>query len=240
MISFERAVQQIVHQGVASDGPRGPRLVVAPHAGDEVSGCGGMIAKHCGETSVVTLTDPGSDQWGQVRTARRMLGDPRSIFLGLPDGNLTGDMDQLVGALAEVLAQVRPVELYLPYPWLHHDHLVAYEAGLRATRSPVTHDGPAVSVLVYGVGAIDVSDYPADIHWGVRETLSEEDVDRKVAAAMAHRSAGARDLKSAAQAVGAAGDLDWAELFARVGSARPGGHRAAVTPASRDLAGVVR
>lgn len=239
MNSFNRAVQQIVHQRVAHDGTRGPRLVVAPHAGDEVSGCGGMIAKHCGETVIVTLTDPDSHVWGQLRTAQRMLGDPESIFLGLPDGNLTGDMDQLVGALAEVIARVRPVELYLPYPWVHHDHLVVYEAGLRATRSPVTHGGPIMSVLVYGVGAVGVADYPADIHWGVREPLSEEDVDRKVAAAMAYRSSSARTLKSDAQGVGAAGDLSWAEQFARVGSGRPAGRRSA-TASTRDLAGVVR
>lgn len=201
-------------------GPQGEplqvsRLVVAPHAGDEVTGCGGLLAKHHDDIAVVVLAEPDQHRRDRLRTARHMLGSPAVTILGFSDDHLSDHVEQIVAALSALIARVRPVELYLPYPSLHRDHLVAYEAGLRATRPPAgRQDRPPVSVLLYDAGAADVADYPADIRWSVLEPLSTEDVDRSVAAAVAYRSPVAHKLKDRARGVGLAAGLPWAEQFA--------------------------
>jgi LmbE family N-acetylglucosaminyl deacetylase len=219
-----------MYQHQAAAVPREPRrvsrLVVAPHPGDETLGCGGMLAKHGDDSVVVILAAPDEDRAGELRTAHRMLGGQPPVLLGLPERHVGRDMDLLVGMLAELLTRFEPAELYLPFPTLHHDHLVAYEAGLRSTCVPALGaPRPPVSVLLYDIGATEVADYPADVHWNVHEPLLDADVDRKVAAAIAYRSPLARGLRRGAEAVGAARSVPLAEQYALVraprGVARP-------------------
>jgi LmbE family N-acetylglucosaminyl deacetylase len=206
--------------------PKRSRLVVAPHAGDETVGCGGMLAKYCDDSAVVVLAGLEEDRKVQFRTAQHMLGGPTSVLLGLPPQNVGEDMDRLVGLLADLLALMQPRELYLPFPSVHQDRLAAYEAGLRSTCVPSRLEvRPPLSVLVYDVAAADPADYPADVRWNVREPLGELDVDRKVAAAIAYRSPVADGLKKRAQAVGSAGRVSWAEQFALVRAPRGLGER---------------
>jgi LmbE family N-acetylglucosaminyl deacetylase len=198
------------------------RLVVAPHAGDEALGCGGMIARHADDCAVVVLAQPDPTSLQRLTTAHWMLGNPESTILGLSDGPLAAQLDQIVGMLAELIRRLRPTQLYLPYPSLHLDHLVTYEAGMRATRTPGLREVcPPLSVLVYDVGATTAAQYPADVRWGVCEPLVEDDVARKVSAAVAYRSGLARGLKDVAREVGAARGLPWAEQFALVRSTVP-------------------
>lgn len=218
------------------------RLVVAPHSGDEVLGCGGMLAKHFDDAMVVFLADSDEDRQGQIRTAHRLLGGPGTTCLGLPAGHLADDLDRVVGLLAELISHLRPTAVYLPYPLAHPDHLVAYEAGMRVTRTPEPGSGRSqISVLLYSPDALDPQDYPADIRWSVCEPLVAEDIDRKVAAAMAYRSPLARSLKQQAKSVGSIRHLPWAEQYALVRSAQSTGRRHDLAPAAApDLASVVR
>lgn len=218
------------------------RLVVAPHAGDEVLGCGGMIAKHCDDAMVVILAGVDEIRTAQLATALHMLGGPEVVFFGLSERRLADDLDLLVTELSDLVAKVRPAEIYLPYPLLHEDHLIAFEAGMRSTQTPVRGDGLAqVSVLAYHLGAAAPGDYPADIQWNVCEPLAEEDVDRKVAAAIAYREPAAANLKPRAEDVGSSRDVPWAEQFAVVRCAR-GVEPRHVERGTRvpDLAGVPR
>lgn len=198
--------------------PRPPvsRLVIAPHAGDETLGCGGMLAKHCDDSAVIVLAELDEHRMKQFRTAQRMLGEPQSILLGMSRRDLSDDVDRLVGTLVGLIALFQPSELYLPFP-SYQDRLVAYEAGMRSTRIPLTRDVAApVSVLVYDASASEVADYPPDVRWSVCEPLQERDVDRKVAAAIAYRSRMAHGLRRTAETVGAAHSVPWAEQFALV------------------------
>lgn len=212
------------------------RLVVAPHAGDEVTGCGGLLAKHHDDAAVVVLVDPDPHRLEQLRTARRMLGAPPVLFLGLPDEHLADHLERIVSALSALIARVRPAELYIPYPSLHQNHVVAYEAAMRATRPPVVRGAwSPVSVLVYDAGGAEAADYPADIRWGVGEALREEDIDRKVAAAVAYRSPLARILKARAHGVGVARGLPWAEQFALVRTHPEAPRREETVPADQGV-----
>ena len=188
------------------------RLVVAPRAGDEVTGCGGLLAKHHDDIAVVIVVEPAPLGHGQLRTAHRMLGTPAPTILGLPDAPLAGHADRITAALSALISRLRPRELYVPYPSLHHDHRVTYEAGVRSTRAAGA--ASAMSVLAYDVSPGD--DELAEVHWGVGESLLEDDVDRWVAAALACRSPLARDLKRRSEDCGAARGLRWAEQFAVV------------------------
>jgi N-acetylglucosamine malate deacetylase 1 len=198
------------------DRRRTVRLVVAPYASDETIGCGGMLAKHCDDAAVVVLAALDASLLAQFRTAQDLLGGPASPVLGLTSRALIDDLDQLVGALSGLIAELQPDRVYLPFP-SDAGHLAAYEAGMRSTRPSVAQRGRRpISVLMYDVGSRGVADYPADVRWDVCESLREEHVDRKVAAATAYQSSRAESLRSSAEAVGLAGRARWAEQFALV------------------------
>lgn len=208
------------HPGARHTPQRTARLVVAPQAGDETLGCGGMLAKRCDDSGIVVLAELDDYRMAQFKTAQRMLGEPHSTLLGMSPRDLRDDTDRLVGVLAGLITLLQPAEVYLPFPSTQ-DRLVAYEAGMRATRQAPTHGVTLpVSVLMYDVGAADVADYPADVQWNVCEPLRHSDVERKVAAAIAYRSPLAQGLRSSAAAVGAAKCETWAEQFAVVRAPR--------------------
>ena len=89
------------------DGPV-KRLILAPHCDDETLGCGGLLAKYPDESGVVVVSAPDEVRLKEFQVARDILRYRETYFLGLPDGNLGGDMHRLVGLLDELIAEVRP------------------------------------------------------------------------------------------------------------------------------------
>lgn len=204
------------------------RLIVAPHMDDESLGCGGLLAKHPDECSVVVLTDSGAERRAEHRRAMAGLGITQYSEMGFPDGGLSSRMLDLVTRLDALLAQMRPEEVYLPYPSLHQDHIAAYEGGMRACRASMTEGHWFVpTVLVYDIAAYDVSLYPTDLRWNVFETLTEEQVDAKVAACHSYVSempAGIHpmtSIKEIAAGVGTIRLVPYAEQYALVRQVRP-------------------
>lgn len=129
----------------------GRLVVVAPHMDDELIGCGALLASLSdgARASVVYLTDgsrsPESPTpWHSVdrqalaqarrREARAGLdavGVPstNAHFLDLPDGGLGGQRDRLRHTLAEVLADLAPRRVLIPFRMDRHpDHLAAHGA----------------------------------------------------------------------------------------------------------------
>lgn len=124
-------------------------LVLAPHADDEVIGCGGAVALHVAagaEVKVVIATDGArgdarllqpnltdearaSIQKEVVRRrqqealeASRVLGVAEPEFLGAPDGALRAD-GEFVAQLTRIVAEFRPEMVYLPFVMdQHEDH----------------------------------------------------------------------------------------------------------------------
>jgi len=203
------------------------RLVVAPHMDDEAMGCGGLIAKYPTECLVVTVTDSGPVRAREHERALAILGAADSVRLGFDDGGTPQLMTDLVRALDEVMAEVRPDEVYLPYPSLHQDHIAVYEAGMRSCRVSMSPDHwLPPSVFVYDIAVYDINLYPTDLRWNVYEALTEEHVDKKAAACQAYESeipTEIHPIRSVRQIAGAVGQvrlLPYAEQYALVRQVR--------------------
>lgn len=209
------------------DHPPIKRLIIAPHCDDETLGCGGILAKYPQETGVVVVAQPDDVRLGEFQRAHAILDYAFYTFLDFKDGYLSEDPHALVGALDTIVSRYQPQILYVPYPSTHQDHIAVYEAGVRAGRLSMTpgHWYPA-SLYVYDVAAYDLTLYPQRLDFNVFESLTEEQVNRKVRALEAYASQAvtgphpANAIKPLAQACGNARRVDWAEPFAMIREVR--------------------
>jgi LmbE family N-acetylglucosaminyl deacetylase len=120
-------------------------LVLAAHPDDESIGCAGTMALLAdsgaqvtvlyatdGEATIGAATDPaetGRRRVAEAREACRLLGVSDTRFLGRPDRGLTEVAAALGPQLGELVAQLRPEVLLLP--WFldgHPDHQALSEA----------------------------------------------------------------------------------------------------------------
>jgi LmbE family N-acetylglucosaminyl deacetylase len=203
------------------------RLVIAPHMDDESLGCGGLLAKHPDECVVVVVTESGETRREEHLRAMKILGVGETHCLEFEDGTTQQQMSRLVGALDAVLTDVRPDELYLPFPSLHQDHIAVYEAGMRSARLSMSADHWVPNtVLVYDIAVYDVNLYPSDLRWNVFESLTEGHADLKAAACDAYASenpGGAHpmnSIKEIAATVGHMRKVGFAEQYALVRQVR--------------------
>ena len=203
------------------------RLVIAPHMDDESLGCGGLLAKHAADSTVVVVTQSGDTRRGEHTRAMEVLGVADFRCLDFEDGTTQQHMSDLVARLDEVMRDVRPEEVYLPFPSLHQDHIGVYEAGMRSSRLSMSPDHWVPnSVLVYDIAVYDVNLYPSDLRWNVFEALTEEQADLKAEACAAYVSenpGGAHpmnSIKEIAATVGHMRKVEFAEQYALVRQVR--------------------
>lgn len=126
-------------------------LVIAPHADDEVLGCGATLAKHSASGDIVhvliatnaSLGAPELFSQNQIDSVRdealeahKVLGVRETHFLDFPAPSLnTFPSYRISLAIADVLETIKPTVLYLPFPGdLHEDHRVIYRSSLVAAR----------------------------------------------------------------------------------------------------------
>jgi len=207
--------------------PQLNRLIVAPHCDDEALGCGGLIAKYPDQCTVVVLAEPDEIRRKEFEEVQALLGYQQAHFFNIPDGYVGADMAHLVGRLDLLLAQVRPDEIYLPYPSMHQDHVSGYEAGIRSSRLSMSQGHWFTpSVFVYDVAAYDVDLYPTDLKWNTFEALNEAQIDAKAEAIAQYASQQvltphpSNSVKKQAEATGAARQVPWAEAYAMVRAVR--------------------
>jgi N-acetylglucosamine malate deacetylase 1 len=203
------------------------RLVIAPHMDDESLGCGGLLAKYPDDCAVVVVTESGDERRAEHQRAMDLLGVRDARSLGFEDGTTGQHMTELVSRLDEVMAEVRPDEVYLPFPSLHQDHISVYEAGMRSARLSMSPDHWVPdSVLVYDIAVYDVNLYPSDLRWNVFEALTEVQADAKAAACAAYVSenpGGAHpmnSIKEIAATIGHMRRVAFAEQYALVRQVR--------------------
>ncbi len=141
-------------------------LVLAPHADDETLGVGGTIAKRAAagqSVTVAVLTGHGEDEhplwnrefWrgirGECREACEVLGVDSLLFRELPAACLDAVPNwRINGVVEELISEVGPNELYVPYVFdLHKDHAAIANAASVASR-PYSRTGLGISrILAY-------------------------------------------------------------------------------------------
>ncbi|MBK9384769.1 MAG: PIG-L family deacetylase [Planctomycetes bacterium] len=162
--------------------PRGRVVVFAPHADDDVIGCGGASALHRAQgdpVQVVVLTtglsgDP-EGRYGreellalrerEARAGGAVLGVEDYAFWRYPDGYevTDADVEQLAESVRAHLERVRPTLVY--YPWAreaHSDHWIAalgIERALQRLGFPLEAWGyevwtPCVADVVLDISAV--------------------------------------------------------------------------------------
>jgi len=123
-------------------------LVIAAHPDDEVLGCGGAIIRHVKKGDRVTiliLTDGAVTRYKKkmikvlrdsAKKCARTLGADKIIFKDLPNQMLDAiPVTRVIQVIEKVMKKVSPNIVYTHDKGdLNHDHRVAYEATLVATR----------------------------------------------------------------------------------------------------------
>lgn len=126
-------------------------LVIAPHADDEIIGCGATMAKHIengDEVFVIIATNANngapelfsSESVNLVRNealiSHQLLGIKETFFLDFPAPALNAYPEYKISvSLADIFAQIKPNILYIPFAGdIHQDHKAIYRATLVAAR----------------------------------------------------------------------------------------------------------
>ncbi|MEA2905383.1 MAG: N-acetylglucosamine malate deacetylase 1 [Alphaproteobacteria bacterium] len=133
-------------------------LVIAPHALDEVLGCGGTIAVHAAAGSqvhILVLCGDGTGHDARRRDAARqaadLLGAQPPCFAGFPENRSdTVPLCEMVGVIERAVSQLRPSVVYVSNGSnLNIDHQTAFRAAATALR-PVP-DSPVVEFYGYEI-----------------------------------------------------------------------------------------
>lgn len=129
-------------------------LIIAPHADDEVIGCGGTISKLSDEGNDVYLcivtngcppifdnTEAKKNNWPhnnyiETTNSNRILGIKETFYLDYPAAMLeTVPRYELNGRLIEIIKKIRPLEIYIPhFGDMQKDHQIVAEACMVAVR----------------------------------------------------------------------------------------------------------
>lgn len=176
-------------------------LVVAPHADDEVVGCGGLIARAVKEghkVDVVIGSIGGllhrhlkelatvEERKQELHRAAEILGvaDVTVLFEGYDMRLDTVAQVDIVTKLDAILDRGYD-EVYFPYPSHNHDHQEMYRATFAALRHTVGRKSPRLSAL-YEYAFIGWN--PSDIRGGKMYVDISDYLDVKVRAFEAYKS----------------------------------------------------
>lgn len=120
-------------------------LVIAPHADDEILGCGGYLLHQKAKGADITIvigTIGGSDKrqdfntrfaefdsvCDELNAARLVLHDGMDAMLDtIPAYDITSKLNN-------VIDDIRPDEVFINYRSLHQDHIKMYECALASVR----------------------------------------------------------------------------------------------------------
>jgi LmbE family N-acetylglucosaminyl deacetylase len=176
-------------------------LVIAPHADDDVIGCGGLIAKAKEmEATVavvlVTVADVNFYHRGIVPAAERLREfEAAMTFLNVDETYVmcpgfeqrldTVPKVELVSQFDEIIDKMDATHLFIPHPSFHQDHQAVFDAAYASLRPSPENVYPRV-VACY--------EYP-QAFWSQREVNGGtmfvdigEHIEKKIEALMLHES----------------------------------------------------
>ncbi len=150
----------MVRQDAGRHNTKRRTLIVAPHPDDDILGVGGTIAKRVGNGEIVNVVvvtsrfgrhydnENAKDNFYQYCNAVRKIGVLDPIFLNFPTLELDVHKQvQINNAIAEVIEELEPDELYIPH-WgdIHTEHKLVCNSALVASRP---HRGLVRKVYAY-------------------------------------------------------------------------------------------
>ncbi len=124
---------------------------MAPHADDELLGCGGTLLRRQAEGTevgwllVTAITPDGGWSLERIETRRKEIEQvreglgvkvPHLFELGLPTTRLDElSVNDLVSRFSQVFADFQPQEVLVPHPHdIHSDHRVVFDAACACTK----------------------------------------------------------------------------------------------------------
>lgn len=126
-------------------------IVVAPHADDEILGCGATMARHVKEGDevyviIATNASKGAPELfneegiekvrNEALRAHECLGLKGTFFLDFPAPALNAFPEYKISLeLSKIFNEIKPDIIYLPHPGdMHQDHKAIYRASLVSAR----------------------------------------------------------------------------------------------------------
>jgi|SRR3990170_1556372 len=140
--------------------PNGPVLIVAPHALDEVLGCGGTIALATAagrKVHILVLCGDGAGHDGKRRAAAsgaaELLGSEPPRFAGFPENASDAvPLGKVIEVIERTVSELRPETVYVSHGGnLNVDHQTAFRAAATALR-PVP-GSPVIEFFAYEIAS---------------------------------------------------------------------------------------
>lgn len=115
------------------------RVIISPHADDEILGVGGTISKLQGtdDFTIVEITHCSNDRRSEFEEATSLVNNIQHVeWLGFKDGGMSNlHIPQIARAISSIVMSVNPSHVYIPYNSLHQDHQLVNHACLIALRN---------------------------------------------------------------------------------------------------------
>lgn len=195
------------------------RLVISPHIDDEILGCGGSLDEN---TFVLEI---GVDEFHIVPREERIreleaAQNKLKFSFDILDNNIVNSYKtkDLIDPIAHYINEIKPDEIYIPYPSYNQDHRATYEASLIALR-PHDINYFVKKVLVYEETQVFLWDYSHDLNGSFKPNFFRRiDIEKKIEAYKLLKSQ-VRSFRSPemllelAKIRGRQSQLDFAEAF---------------------------
>ena len=163
-------------------------LVVAPHADDEVLGCGGYLIhqkEENAEIRIVVATIGGSDRRQEFATRHNEFSsvcESLSAEGGVLVVNKDAALDtipsfDITSRLDVIIDEFRPDEIFINYRSLHQDHIKVYDCALASVRLREGYAPKLVALYEYPFATTQVG----PIGGGFMYHDISDCIDRKVA-----------------------------------------------------------
>ncbi len=195
-------------------------LIIAPHADDEVLGCGGLIEKACkygnlvkvviGAVGIINFRHNGQNiasttRIEELKEALHHLGcsdfevlynDKESLLDTVPQKEIITKIDKIIN-------DVRPTMVFIPYPSYHQDHRSLFHACMAALRPHPNNKFKLIAMFEY---PLIVWQYPKIGDLGELYLDISETIDKKVEALKKHKS----QLREENQLISPKSTKEWA------------------------------
>ena len=139
-------------------------LIIAPHADDEILGCGGTIARLCKEGKEVYILIMTNGSIGapelfsaefmvslrkEAIAAHKLLGVKETFFAEFPAPALNAFPEcKLSTEISKVISNLSPDTVFIPHPGdMHQDHKAVYRSALVSMRPQSVHK--VRQILIY-------------------------------------------------------------------------------------------